>query len=465
MIKRRTMLTGLLGVGGLAAVGATYFRANTAVPKLPPLPQGEWANWSRNQVAMPASFVQPTTTAQLRSILLGSKDKVRVVGAGHSFTRLIPTAGTLINLDDMSQQPQCDVNNKTASVSAGARLRDLSPAFEKHGLAFKNLGDINVQSLAGATGTATHGTGKSFPCLSGELSELTIMLANGELLSATSTQNSDVLAAGQVSLGALGILLNARVKLRDSFHLHRRSWVMPIGDVLASAMSRWNTHRNFEFFYIPFSGYAICIAHDETDKPVTPRPEADDDHSLMLLKQVRDLTAWNDGLRRRILEAALKGTAEEDTVGVGWQLLSSQRNVRFNEMEYHLPVDRALPVLAQVIKTIEEKLPEVWFPIEVRYTSNDDAWLSPFQGAPRISIAVHSYYKENHQWFYDYMEPLFRAAGGRPHWGKLHSLKGDQLRDLYPDFDKFRQLRRALDPQDKFLTPYMAQLFGESVNT
>jgi FAD/FMN-containing dehydrogenase len=143
-------------------------------------------------------------------------------------------------------------------------------------------------------------------------------------------------------------------------------------------------------------------------------------------------------------------------------LLANTRETRFNEMEYHLPPHSAFDALRDLIAWIETHRREVFFPVEVRKTAADAAWLSPFQGGSRISIAVHAHASDPHDWFFDGPEQILRAAGGRPHWGKLHSLTAADLVPLYPDFERFVALRRELDPAGVFLTPACARLWGES---
>jgi len=57
-------------------------------------------------------------------------------------------------------------------------------------------------------------------------------------------------------------------------------------------------------------------------------------------------------------------------------------------------------------------------------------------------------------------EPIFRRYGGRPHWGKMHSLKAAELKKLYPRWDDAMAVRRDIDPHNRFVSPYMASLFG-----
>ena len=104
--------------------------------------------------------------------------------------------------------------------------------------------------------------------------------------------------------------------------------------------------------------------------------------------------------------------------------------------------------------------PDVFFPIEVRRIAADDAWLSPFHGGPRGSIAVHTHYKDDFAFLYDLIEPIFRRHGGRPHWGKLHNLRGQHLAALYPRWRDFLKVRAELDPGGRMLNPYLKGLFG-----
>ncbi len=53
------------------------------------------------------------------------------------------------------------------------------------------------------------------------------------------------------------------------------------------------------------------------------------------------------------------------------------------------------------------------------------------------------------------------AHGGRPHWGKMHTLTARQLRERYPRFDDFTALRDRLDPDRIFANAYLERVLGE----
>jgi FAD-linked oxidoreductase len=463
MISRRAaLLTGGAGVVLLAGGGYAVATHDKPEPASPPSTDAAgrllWRNWSGVQHAYPAARLAPRDEAELVSGLALAVAPIRPVGAGHSFTALAPTNGTLLSLDAMAGVVGWEGDEVV--VRAGTRLGALGPALAAKGRAMANLPDINKQSLAGALATGTHGTGAGLKALHGDVTGLRLVTPSGEVLDCDAASNPDVFQAAKVSLGALGVITQVRLATSANRRVRRRVWIEPFEDSLAKAEARWAEHRNFEFYAVPFTGLAVNISHDVTDDPVEPRGKDRDTEFLDVLRGLRNLLGFAPPLRKAAARALLSGLKPETAVDEGWKLLSSERPVRFNEMEFHLPARVQLSVLQEVSDAIEKHRPDVFFPIEARRIAPDDAWLSPFQGEPRGSIAVHAYYKDDFAFLYSLIEPIFRRHDGRPHWGKLHSLTGGQLGGLYPRWNDFLALRARLDPQGRMLNPYLRGLFG-----
>jgi FAD-linked oxidoreductase len=332
------------------------------------------------------------------------------------------------------------------------------------GRAFPNLPDIVDQTLAGSFSTATHGTGQNLTALHDYIHAFKLVTANGDLLEVSRGSYPDLFAAGKVSLGALGVISEYTVETVPAFNLRRIVSAEPVESVLDDALARADSHRNFEFYYLPGTGIAASIVHDSHSGETTGlEPSSDDDEMLEGLKQLRNEFGWWPWLRKRIAQSVLPSGKVEDVSDASLQLLATTRPIKFNEMEYHLPWDDGLKALRQVIAMMDRRK-HIFFPMEVRFTASDDAWLSPFNGGPRISIAIHAAVDEPYDYFFSEFEPIFTNHGGRPHWGKHHSLKRVDLEALYPDFAKFAEIRRSLDPTGKFLNPHLAELFGEPFN-
>jgi FAD/FMN-containing dehydrogenase len=59
------------------------------------------------------------------------------------------------------------------------------------------------------------------------------------------------------------------------------------------------------------------------------------------------------------------------------------------------------------------------------------------------------------------VERIMLRHGGRPHLGKLIYLDPAALRSAYPNWGKFNELRRSMDPQGMFWSKELQERFGE----
>lgn len=468
MVSRRKLV-----LGGAAAVAAVpvarhvqwnmkdYTRPDY-MEGLAPAPEGEtaWMNWSGIERATPTQLAVPADVQDVARILASTKGRVRPVGSGHSFTGLVPSEDTIMDISRISGITQHTPGSNVVTIGAGTRLRQSSRALAERGLAWPNLPDIDVQTIAGSFSTATHGTGLTHTAIHARARGFTLVTARGEVLNVDREKNPELFKAGIVSLGALGVITHYTLELVPAFNLRRKVWVEPAEDVLAKAEQMAHEHRHFEAYYFPSTDYMALITHDQHEGPITGRGDSEDESTLQDLEDLRNILGWAPWLRRKLMEGLIPDGPVEDCSDESWRLLSSSRPTRFIEMEYHLPYDEGIKTMRK-IKTYFDSRKDLYFPIELRFTGQDDAWLSPFNDGPGVSIATHTAVDEAYDYLFTDVQPIHRAAGGRPHWGKLHSLGRDELSALYPRFDDFNAIRKDMDPEGKFLNPHLAKLFGE----
>jgi L-gulonolactone oxidase len=129
-------------------------------------------------------------------------------------------------------------------------------------------------------------------------------------------------------------------------------------------------------------------------------------------------------------------------------------------MEYALP--RAeLPAVFRELRGLPERLGlTVSFPVEVRVAPADDVPLSTAYGRDTAYIAVHVFRGTSYERYFRAVEALFQDVAGRPHWGKLHTLEAQTLRQRYPRFDDFVAVRERVDPERRFGNAYLEQVLG-----
>ena len=189
-----------------------------------------WQNWAGNVLATPSDRRAPTTVAEVSDVVTAAAergDRVKCVGAGHSFTPAAATDGVLVSLDDLtgieSIVPTRDaagrVDGADVTVWAGTRLHRLGPLLWELGLAQQNLGDFAEQSLAGAVSTGTHGTGCGAPGLPATVVGLQLVAADGSVLSCSPTSHPEVFEAARLGIGALGVITKMTIRCVPAFAL------------------------------------------------------------------------------------------------------------------------------------------------------------------------------------------------------------------------------------------------------
>ncbi len=418
-----------------------------------------WRNWSGGIVANPKGRVAPASEAELMEFLASTTGPVRPVGSGHSFTPLVPTDGHLIVIDRLAGLQNHDPGALTATFGAGTRLGDMGPALANVGQGMLNLPDIDRQTLAGATATATHGTGIGFTCLSGFVTSLRLITPNGEAIDVSAEKNPDLFNAARVSLGALGVVTSMTVQNRNNYRLKAKSWAQPIEEVLESFDEQAAKHRHFEMFPLTHSDYALTLAIDETDEEINNPPPSEEEAAAFDLA-MKGWALVAPRFRKPLVNGLAKMIGPTEAVDESYKILSNIRNNRFNEMEYSVPLENGAKCLREVLRTITEKEIDVVFPLEYRYVSRDDTWLSMSAGEEdHAAISIHRTSEEDYRPYFDLIEPIFWKYGGRPHWGKVHSLGAKELTRLYPHFKDFQELRRRLDPANRMLNEHLRKLF------
>jgi FAD-linked oxidoreductase len=419
-----------------------------------------WSNWSGYVKASPRRIARPADEMELAQAIRTEPGTVRIVGSGHSFTPLVATDGTILDLGAFSGLVSHNNAAMTATVGAATPLGRLTQLLHEAGQGLPNMGDIDRQTIGGALGTATHGSGLGLGAYHTQLIDLRIVDGRGEVREINAERDGDMIRAVGVNLGAFGAMTQVTLKNMPSYKLHRRRRALPLGEMLGDFATLMSNHRSAEFFFIPFSSHALYLTYDITDDPTGNHPPEQDEDGLKTLKTLRNTLKHFPWLRRRLIGSALSRVKPEDFVDVWYGAYVSERRTRFNEMEYHLPFEAGAKALAEVIATLEKHFPEVYFPMEIRSVMPDEFWLSPFYRRPTCSIAVHHDAAENPEPFFRAVEPIFRKYDGRPHWGKMHSLSVGDFASLYPRFRDAISVRREIDPENRFMSPYLSKILG-----
>ena len=431
---------------------------------------GAWANWAGNQVGNPQSVETPRDVEEVALLVkraASAGQRVKAVGSGHSFTATALTDGIALRLDRLTGLREIDTSSGRVTVRAGTPLHQLNRLLADNGLAMANLGDIDRQTIAGATSTATHGTGERLGGLATQIVGLELVVGDGSVVTCSATERPELFAAARVGIGALGVVTAVTLQCEKAFTLVADERPMPVDEVMSRFDELAADNEHFEFYWFP-----------HTDRTLVKRNnQLRDGEQVPAYKKIK---GWIDdealsngafglicrlGRARPSLIPSLNRRAAT-TLGArrfqapSYEVFVSPRRVRFVEMEYAVPREHAQAAFAAIRDVIDREELLVSFPIEARVVAPDDIPLSTASGRETAYFAIHMFKGEPFERYFRAVEARMRELDGRPHWGKMHWRTAADLRPVYPRFDEFLAQREITDPARVFSNSYLEQVLG-----
>jgi L-gulonolactone oxidase len=394
---------------------------------------------------------------------------VKVAGAGHSFTDIACTDGALLRLERYDRVLRLDAEARLATVQAGMSIHALNLELARHGLALRNMGDIDYQSIAGAISTSTHGTGLRQGNLSSQVTSLSLVLADGSVLECSEERDPVTFRAALVGLGALGVVSTVTLRCVPAFLLHNVEDKEPFDSVLDDLDARVEANDHFELFWFPYTDAALTIVNNVSDGPARPRGALHRwFNDIVVENRVLGLLQRTGRARPSLIPGLNRLTARAfsrtERVDESHAIFANPRLVRFAEMEYAIPRAAARDAISELRAMLSRIDERISFPIEVRFGPSDDITLSTASGRETCYIAVHVFHRMPYEPYFREVEAIMNAHAGRPHWGKLHFQDAATLSTRYPRWDSFVEVRNRLDPAGVFANDYLDRVIGPPVS-
>jgi FAD-linked oxidoreductase len=434
-----------------------------------PVSTPTWRNWAGNQQASARRATAPASTGEVAAAVRQAAEEgltVRMTGTGHSFTGAALCDGVRLDPHRLTAVRSIDTASGLVTVEAGLPLRRLNEILDDHGLALANMGDIQEQTVAGATQTATHGTGRDAAGLVSQIAALELVLADGSVVTCSRTERPDLFDAARAGLGALGVVTAITWQTVPAFLLRAQEQPMRWDEVLGGLEEMAAGNEHFEFYWFPHTEGCLTKRNNRVEGPAQPLPRfkawLDDDFlSNTVFGALNQVTHRFPAAVKTINGVSARALGARTFTDISYKVFTSSRTVRFKEQEYSLPREQLIPALRELRALFRRRDWRISFPIEIRLLPAEDAWLSMAYGRESAFIAVHVFHKDRHEDYFRGVEDLLTGFGGRPHWGKLHTRDASYLETVYPRFGDFLALRDELDPDRRFANAYTAQVFGK----
>ena len=426
-----------------------------------------WKNWAGNQSANPIKVHRPQCESDIVAVVgyaTAMQQRVKVVGSGHSFTAIAVAPDHLVDMTRYNKVVGLDATRMEVTVESGIVISDLNEYLNRAGFAMPNLGDVTYQTISGALSTSTHGTGALRTGLAAQITAFRLVVASGDVLQCSATENAEVFHCGRVGLGALGILSTITLRIVPAFRLQAIEEPMRVDTLLSKLDEYVKDNDFFEFYWIPHTGWALTKRNNVTQLPADPPARFKTWFNKMLMENIAFGTLCYVGrmFPRLIprLSKALPSTGRTEYVNASHQIFASKRLVRFSEMEDSIRRDAVVEALNRVRRMVDDCGFLLNFPVEVRFTAGDDIPLSTGTGRENAYIAVHVFKGMKYEPYFREVEAIMSDYEGRPHWGKIHFKTADSLEPLYPEWKRYIEVRNRLDPEGVFTNDYLRRVLG-----
>jgi L-gulono-1,4-lactone dehydrogenase len=470
-----------------------------------------WRNHTGNQGIDPLHIAAPATLGEIVELVREAERvgcTVRAVGSGHSWSDVALTSGFLLQPTELARPLELEEGLLRAGraqaeplvrVQAGMRLRELNAHLDARGLALRNMGGFDGQTVAGVLATATHGSGIAFGPIADDVRSLEVVAAGGELyriepadgitdpaafaahslegLRWTLLQDDTAFDAARVGVGCLGVVYAVTLAVRGKFYLREvrklSSWEQAhtqLDGLLAD-----NDHCEIYFNPYPREGVHHCVV--TTRNEVTREQYDRDPHRarpwLVELLSRLPVTPWVinllTGLWPRLspclIDRALKALADSDYTNVSYRVfnIGAANYLPAYSAEIGVPVDDRglhLQAVEQIFKVAarHSDLGEVYESamVSLRFVRASTALLAMMNGRDTmmIELIMATHTEGGFELLADYEETLY-ALGGRPHWGQYNTLSCSWMAGgMYPRLHDWLAVHSRLNASGVFDSPF-----------
>ncbi|AUC21074.1 D-arabinono-14-lactone oxidase [Polaribacter sejongensis] len=430
---------------------------------------GVWTSWNENLTYNYESLYKITSEQELQEVVKKSK-KIRVFGNKQSSADIASGAATLIDIRTYNKIISSNDTEHTITVQSGVILGDFLEAVEAKGWCIPCLPDINTITIGGALATGTHGT--SGKLLSEYMTKCSIVLADGSIK--IITDKDDLIDAIRVSLGVFGVFSEITFKCEPIYTLHVKEGPEDDSVWLPKINERLKKHDFLRILWLPHTDKGYVITGDKID----PNTEVIEDLGPKYLKHRRTASKilykyshvfpWITAIANKLLYRGFFSSTKEHKGSLYQATVTKSRGSTLELAEWTIGLD-VFPTVFEELKTEINKWSNKSFihiPMDVRFVYKDKSWLSYAYEKDTVTMGCVSRNAATADTYeaFKSIEKIFLKHGGKPHWAKRFTAKDAELSKVYTKWEDFKLLRRELDPTNKFLNPYLTEIFNEKTS-
>lgn len=473
-------------------------------------------NFGRTLNLNPRRFYTPRSEQEVLEIMnRHSGEMIRCVGRLHSWSNILECQDVILDLKHLGEvHTGTDDNGDYAEVGAGCQIKHLVKELsDSRQWTLPSLGFITEQTIAGAISTGTHGSGKH--SLSHYVQSVRLATYDADSLQAVITEvnSGDELRAARCSLGCLGVILSVKLEVREKYRVEEQFCEYSDLEEVLAAEAEFPLQQ---FFLVPWKWTFFAQQRRETNRKTSASAWIYHQYRFWVFDVLMHLLILL--LTRAPFSAVCTRLAFKWIIPAcvvqRWKVVSdsSAQLVMQHELFHHLEMElfvqrsklsEAITYLRNTLEAMastsierqsrtdnhvsEPQATTEWndlrgkychhYPICIRKVQCDDTLISmscqsnhpSYPEEPWYSITLTNLHRGKHRNSFMELMPfltkeLAMRFGARTHWGKLFGMSGSQVSSLYPQLQKFLNIRQQFDPAERFLNDWAKDCFSKSKN-
>jgi len=402
-------------------------------------------NWGNTDKCEPQHIVHAHSAADVRGAL--AHGRVRVAGAGHSWTPLICSKDTVLFMD------WCHVphmNGTHVTADAGCTIaqvqRALQPSRMLHG-----FGGIQYQTLAGGVMTSLHGA--QFDSFASHVTHMQVMLANGTVADIV----GDELRYWRHSMGMLGIVLKITLRTHPVQSVLVRKRIVSLEDSMLAMHNDSLTGLVIDAVWGTHNTHVGLLTYSEPKNESLPYHDAHSnlfsfffDNVVMPAQML--VPEWIASID--ITRGMIAKSTERKSMLDAWD---THMGFGYLSAEYSVPIHNCHETILRVRDVADGRLISLY----VRKLNRDPDYLA-FATVDACIVetaylALDADFEKDMMAYHKNVESIVESYGGRTHWGKFYASDFTKL-TLPPAFDTYR---RRVDPGNKFMNDYTERIMNQ----
>jgi FAD/FMN-containing dehydrogenase len=424
-----------------------------------------------------AQVARPTTTRQLSALIAAWPAKVAVGGGRYSMGGQVAVKGGLhVDMRSMNGLVWVRAHEKLVRVQAGTRWRDLQDTLDPLNLAVKTMQSYANFTVGGSVSVNVHGRYVGHGPVGHSVRALQLVRADGSIVEASATENSDLFHAAIGGYGSVGVITEVELEVAENTRIERVAMHVPLARYVehfeASVRTDVNSVLHNADLLPPAFDAPFSVTWRKTEKALTdtarltPRGQryGFEQNAIWAVTELPEGARLWSAVIHPLLDGKpiVKWLNNEASLDVAELEPRTRRISTYALQEYFVPGRNFLSFatgMAAILRAFDTEVLNV----SIRHSPADRVSVMPWAREDVFSFVL--YYKQRThlaardkvgQWTRTLID-LTLANEGRYYLPyQLHATR-EQFERAYPEAAALRSIKRATDPTAKFTNELWAK--------